>query len=163
MRPTTNAKSPALNGSSAFWLLGFVILVVAIGIAIGFATAPGAWYETLAKPIFNPPPWVFGPVWTVIYILIAVAGWRIWMIAPKSGAMGAWALQMALNWLWSPIFFGAEMPWLAFAIIVVLLGAIALFIVLARRIDKVAAWLFAPYALWVAFATLLNGSIAVMN
>lgn len=77
--------------------------------------------------------------------------------------MAAWVLQMVLNWLWPSVFFGAEMPWLALAIIVALLGAIFWFISQARRLDRTAAWLFAPYAAWVAFATVLNGSIALMN
>lgn len=157
------ANSPALTGSSAISLLAFVVVVVGVGIAIGFTTAPGEWYAALEKPVFNPPSWVFGPVWTVLYVLIAISGWRIWMVAPRSGAMAAWVLQMVLNWLWSPVFFGAEMPWLALAIIVALLGTIAWFVTQARRLDRTAAWLFAPYAAWVAFATLLNGSIALMN
>src|SRR5690606_19653779 len=128
-----------------------------IGLLIGFATQPGDWYDDLAKPPFNPPSWLFGPVWTVLYVLIAIAGWRIWRVAPRSAAMLLWFVQMILNWLWSPAFFGAEAPWLAFAIIVPMLAAILAFIAQARRIDRPAAWLFVPYAAWVAFATLLNG------
>lgn len=144
-------------------LCTFIFVVAAVGIAIGFATAPGEWHEGLEKPAFNPPEWVFGPVWTVLYVLIGTAGWRLWTLAPKSRAMAWWTGQMILNWLWSPIFFGAQMPCLAFVIIVALLGVIVLFILETRRLDDMAAWLFAPYAAWVAFAALLNGSIAAMN
>jgi translocator protein len=152
-----------INSGSVSLLLAFIIVVVAVGIGIGCLTAPGDWYESLRKPVFNPPPWVFGPVWTVLYILIAVAGWRIWEKSGRSGAMLVWSLQMALNWLWSPIFFGARMPWLAFGIIVTLFVTIVAFIVKAKHLDRLSAWLFVPYAIWVAFATLLNGFIAAAN
>ena len=151
------------SSASPLSLALFVVAVVGIGLAIGFMTRPGEWYDSLAKPVFNPPNWVFGPVWTLLYILIAVAGWRVWRVAPGSAAMKLWAAQMALNWLWSPAFFGAEMPWLALAIIAALLAVIAAFIVQVWRQDRPAAWLFVPYAAWVAFATALNGWIAFMN
>jgi tryptophan-rich sensory protein len=141
----------------------FVVAVVGTGLLIGYLTRPGEWYESLAKPAFNPPPWVFGPVWTVLYVMIALAGFRISRASPGSAAMRWWFAQMALNWLWSPAFFGAEMPWLALAIIVALLAGIAVFIAKAWELDRPAAWLFVPYAAWVAFATALNGSIAVLN
>lgn len=141
----------------------FVGLVVGTGWAIGFLTRPDAWYESLAKPAFSPPGWVFGPVWTILYILIGFAGWRIWRLAPKSSAMTLWGAQMLLNWFWSPAFFGAEAPATALAIILALLAAIAGFMLQAWKYDRVAACLFVPYAAWVAFAALLNGSIVVMN
>ena len=141
----------------------FVVVVVGVGLLIGSVTRPGEWYEGLVKPAFNPPGWVFGPVWTILYVLIAIAGWRIWRAAPRSAAMALWVTQMVLNWLWSPAFFGAQAPWLAMAIIVALLAAIIGFILQAWKHDRVAACLFIPYAAWVAFATLLNGAIAAMN
>ena len=141
----------------------FVIAVVGTGLLIGTLTRPGDWYAGLAKPAFTPPPWVFGPAWTVLYIMIAIAGWRVWRASPGGAAIRLWVMQMALNWLWSPAFFGLEMPWLGLAIIVALLAAILAFIGKAWGCDRPAAWLFVPYAAWVAFATTLNGSIAVMN
>lgn len=141
----------------------FIAIIVAISLAVGYLTRPGEWYENLAKPVFNPPSWVFGPVWTVLYILIAVAGWRIWRIAPGSAAMMLWIAQMILNWLWSPTFFGAEAPWLALAVIVALLVSIVGFMALSARHDHLSAWLFVPYAVWVTFATVLNGSVAALN
>lgn len=143
--------------------VAFVAIIVAISLGIGYVTAPGQWYENLNKPAFNPPSWVFGPVWTVLYVLIAIAGWRIWRIAPKSGAMALWVAQMILNWLWSPAFFGAKAPALALAIILAMLASIALFIAEAWRLDRWSAGLFVPYAAWVAFATTLNGSIVLLN
>lgn len=141
----------------------FVGIVLAISMLIGFVTQPGPWYAGLAKPDFNPPSWVFAPVWSLLYVLIGIAGWRIWRIAPRSGALAAWGVQMILNWLWSPAFFVAQSPWAALAIILAMLAAILAFMALARRIDRLSALLFVPYALWVGFATVLNGAIAVMN
>lgn len=141
----------------------FLALVVGVGGFIGSQTAPGPWFEELVKPPLNPPNWVFGPVWFTLYVMIAVAGWRIWMDQPKSTAMTLWGVQMLLNWAWSPSWFGANMPWLALAIIVALWLVIVGFIFIARKRDQLAAWLFVPYLAWVSFATYLNLSIAVLN
>ncbi|MBC6982603.1 TspO/MBR family protein [Caulobacter sp. 17J80-11] len=141
----------------------FVAACVGVSLAIGWVARPGEWYADLVKPAFNPPSWVFGPVWTFLYILIGIAGWRTWRVAPKSAAMAWWGVQMGLNWLWSPAFFGAQRPWLAFAVILALLGAIVAYIAAAWRQDRTAAWLFIPYAAWVAFAGTLNGFIATAN
>jgi tryptophan-rich sensory protein len=144
-------------------LLLFLVLVVGGGLAIGLVAVPGEWYAALVKPSFNPPPWIFGPVWTVLYVAIAVAGWRIWRIEHGGPAMVAWGVQLALNFIWSPVFFLAHNPPLALAILLAMLAVIVAFILLARRLDAVAAWLFVPYALWVAFAGLLNASIWWLN
>ncbi len=141
----------------------FLVVVVGGGLLIGLLNTPGAWYSGLVKPSFNPPAFVFGPVWTVLYVAIALSGWRIWRVAPKSGAMWLWGVQLLLNWLWSPAFFGLEMPALGLVVILPLLVAILAFIVVARRIDRPAAWLFVPYAAWVGFATVLNASIVALN
>lgn len=144
-------------------LLLFVVLVLGGGLAIGWLTPPDAWYAQLTKPAFNPPGWVFGPVWSVLYVLIAVAGWRVWRRDRSSAAMWLWWTQLALNFLWSPTFFAAHRIGVAFAVILLLLAAILAFIATAWRQDRVAAWLFTPYAAWVAFAALLNGSILALN
>ncbi|HEV7346262.1 MAG TPA: TspO/MBR family protein [Devosia sp.] len=141
----------------------FVVVVVGVGALIGTQSTPGPWYEGLEKPPFNPPNWVFGPVWFTLYVMIAVAGWRIWMIDARSTAMKLWFAQMLLNWIWSPIWFIGQMLWPAFAVIVALLALIVAFIWVARKIDIIAAWLFVPYLAWVSFATLLNLSIAILN
>jgi tryptophan-rich sensory protein len=146
-----------------FSLVGFLVLVLGGGLAIGYVTVPGEWYAGLAKPSFNPPGWIFGPVWTVLYVLIAVAGWRIFERGRTGWPMRLWWAQLVLNFLWSPAFFAAHRIGLALIVILLLLAAIFAFIVTAWRQDRVAAWLFFPYAAWVAFASLLNGSIWMLN
>ena len=141
----------------------FLLLVVGGGVAIGFLTAPGEWYAGLAKPPFNPPNWVFAPVWTVLYVLIAVAGWRTFERDRSSWPMKLWWAQLVLNFLWSPAFFAAHRIGLALLVILLLLAAILAFLVISWRQSRVAAWLFAPYAAWVAFAAVLNGSIWLLN
>ena len=144
-------------------LLVFLIIVVGGGITIGFVTAPGTWYAELLKPSFNPPNWIFAPVWTILYIFIAIAGWRIWLRNSDGWAMKSWAAQLALNFIWSPIFFSAHRIDIALGIILLLLIAIITFIVKARHKDRLAAMLFLPYAAWVAFASVLNGSLLYLN
>lgn len=147
------------------WLirLGFLALVVGGGIMIGIQTAPGLWYEELAKPAFNPPNWIFAPVWTVLYVLIALAGWRQFEAIERSSALKLWWAQLGLNFLWSPVFFVLQLPWLAFAIISTLLVVIAAFIRTVHSTDKVSTLAFLPYFAWVAFAAILNFFIALMN
>jgi tryptophan-rich sensory protein len=144
-------------------LVLFLALVLGGGLLMGFLTAPGEWYAGLAKPAFNPPAWIFGPVWTVLYVLIAVAGWRSWQRDRGGLPMRLWWGQLVLNFLWTPAFFGAHQIGLAFLVILALLATILAFIAAAWPRDRVAAWLFIPYAAWVAFASLLNGSILALN
>lgn len=144
-------------------LAGFLALVVGGGAVIGVLTGPGAWYAGLVKPPFNPPDWLFAPVWTVLYVLVAIAGWRLWRRQPGGSAMRLWWAQLALNFAWSPVFFSAHRIGIALAVIVVLFAAIVLFIITSRKQDLATAVLFVPYALWVAFASLLNASLLVLN
>jgi translocator protein len=144
-------------------IVPFILLVVGGGLLVGFLTAPGPWYEALAKPSFNPPNWLFGPVWTILYVLIAIAGWRLWQRERTGAAMKLWWLQLVLNFLWSPVFFGLEQIGLALLIILALFATILAFLAAAWNLDRVAAWLFVPYAAWVAFASLLNASIWSLN
>lgn len=141
----------------------FLALVLGGGLTIGYLNTPGEWYADLSKPPFNPPNWLFAPAWTILYVLIGIAGARTWSRAPKSAAMAAWWVQLGLNFLWSPVFFTLHVIGAAFLVILALLAAIILFIVLAWRIDRVAAMLFLPYLAWVAFASLLNGAILWLN
>ena len=90
----------------------FLIVVFVLGGVIGFSTAPGEWYATLNKPPFNPPNWLFGPVWSALYAMIAVAGWRTFLTEPSGTGMKLWYGQMVLNWLWSPTWFGLHLLWL---------------------------------------------------
>jgi tryptophan-rich sensory protein len=149
--------------SSRVTLLVFLVLVVGGGISIGIFTAPGAWYAGLTKPFFNPPNWIFGPVWTILYIFIAIAGERTWRVRNESRAFQLWATGLALNFMWSPIFFAAERPGWALIVILLLLLMVLALIKCTWSRDRWAATLFIPYAAWVAFASLLNGAIFVLN
>ena len=141
----------------------FVVLVVGTGFATGFLNPPGGWYAALAKPWFNPSNWIFAPVWSIIYLLVAVAGWRSWERDRNSTAMMLWWTQMALNLLWSPIFFTAHRPGIALAVILTLLAAVLAFVARQWSDDRIAAALFIPYAAWVGFASALNFEIVRLN
>ena len=146
----------------------FLVLCLAISAISGWITAQsvGTWYQTLHKPVFNPPDWLFAPVWTVLYLMIAVAGWRVWRSVGLSGAwagMVAYSAQLALNLAWSFLFFGGRMIGIALADIVLLLAAIGVNAVLFWRIDRLAGWLLVPYAAWVAFACVLNFALWRLN
>ncbi|OCJ10443.1 sensor histidine kinase [Rhizobium sp. AC44/96] len=149
--------------SRALTYIIFVAIALGGGLAIGINNLPGEWYQSLAKPSFNPPNWIFGPVWSVLYVVIGIAGARTWLRGHLSVGMLIWACQMVLNFLWSPFFFGLQMPPVALAIILVLLMVVLAFIGNRWRADRVAALLFVPYAAWVGFATVLNASIAYLN
>ena len=149
-------------------LAGFVALCFAVAAAGGAVTASsvGTWYAGLAKPSFNPPNWVFGPVWTTLYLMMAVAGWRVWRLRASAAArrgVELWAVQLAMNLMWSYLFFGARAIGAALAEIVVLLAAIIATAALFWRVDRVAGALFAPYIAWVAFATVLNAALWRLN
>ncbi|MDO8360528.1 MAG: TspO/MBR family protein, partial [Devosia sp.] len=124
---------------------------------------PDAWYQALAKPPFNPPNWVFAPVWFVLYVMIGIAGARTFIRRPAGTPMVLWVLQMLLNWAWAPVWFSLHLLWPAFAIIVAILALIVGFIATSWKADRVSALLFVPYAAWVAFASTLNLSIALLN
>ena len=141
----------------------FLLIVLGGGLAIGYATLPGDWYAGLAKPAFNPPNWVFAPVWSLLYICIALAGLRIWRADEIAPLKPLWICQLILNFLWSPVFFGLRLPGPALVVILALLAIILLFIARAWNRDRIAAWLFIPYAAWVAFASLLNAAIVRLN
>lgn len=148
---------------SLWSLAAFVALVVGGGTAIGMLTGPDAWYTTLAKPAFNPPNWVFGPVWSVLYVMIGVAGWLVWTSGRSTAAVPLWWAQLALSFLWSPVFFALHGIGAALIVISLLLGVIWTFVAVTARQCPRAALLFVPYGLWVAFATVLNGSLYLLN
>lgn len=132
-------------------------VVVAAAAFVGSRFMPGPWYASLSKPPWNPPNWVFAPVWTVLYIMIAIAGWLVWRSAGlRSGVVLLWAAQLVLNAIWTWLFFGRRTPGLAFADIILLLASIIAFIMLARTASRAASWLFVPYAAWVMYAASLN-------
>ena len=141
-----------------------VFLAVSLGggLMIGSLTETAGWYENLAKPPFNPPGWVFPIAWSILYVLIAIAGWIVWQ-ARNMPALVAWAAQMLLNFAWTPTFFTAHAILPALVIILTLLATIGAFLTATYRREMTAFWCFMPYAAWVAFASLLNGSILWLN
>lgn len=145
--------------------LAVCIALVAAAALAGSRFRPDAWYAALRKPAFNPPKGVFAPVWTTLYVAIAVAGWRVWTDngGAISTALVLWCVQLALNAAWSWLFFGRHRVGAALVDVAALLAVIGGFIFAAAPISALAAWLFVPYALWVAFATLLNASILALN
>lgn len=149
-------------------IMGLLVFMLASGAAAvtGIFFRPGAWYRDLAKPPWRPPDWLFGPVWLVLYISIAVSGWLIWRQWGIDGvalALGVFAVQLVLNALWSAIFFGLRRPDLAFIEVLCLWVSIIATIAVFHPIDAAAAYLLIPYALWVSFAAILNYSIWRLN
>lgn len=124
------------------------------------------WYRNLKKPNFTPPDQVFPIVWTSLYALIAWSGWRVWNAAPsqhRKRALSLWITQLSANAKWSKLFFGKHQPTLALADVIALEGLIVSYIAAAKKVDRVAAGVFVPYAAWVAFAAVLNAEIARLN
>ncbi len=149
-------------------LAGFVAVCLAVAAVGGAftATSVDTWYRELAKPPFNPPDWVFAPVWTILYVMMAIAAWRVWRRVGFEGGQGAlliFAFQLVLNLGWSATFFGLQQIGLALAEIVVLLGFIVINTLAFWRIDPLAGALFVPYGLWVGFATVLNAALWILN
>jgi tryptophan-rich sensory protein len=144
-------------------LLVFALLVGLIA-TFGTRFGPSPWSEALQQPAWAPPNAVFGPVWTVLYIMIATAGWLTWVTTRRSTpALWIWGAQLALNGLWSWLYFGLHRIDLALLDICALLALILAFIGLAWRERRLASWLFLPYAAWVGFATALNFAIWRLN
>lgn len=155
--------------NNAVKLVVAVAVPLAVGALSGFATARGVstWYPTLVKPSFNPPAWVFGPVWTVLYIMMGVAAFVIWKTGLETDgvklALTLFAVQLALNGLWSILFFGMRSPGLALVEIVLLWLAIVGTIWSFWRVEPLAGVLLLPYWAWVSFASVLNGSLWWLN
>lgn len=144
---------------------GFVGASFAAGAIGGAATRPAipTWYAGLEKPAWNPPDWVFGPVWTALYLLMGTAAWLAWRAGAPPSAFVLFGAQLALNALWSVLFFGLRRPDLALGGILALLAAIAACTVAFAQASRSAAWLMVPYAAWVAFATALNLAVWRLN
>lgn len=141
----------------------FIVIVLGCGLLIGINNIPGEWYQSLVKPSFNPPNWIFAPVWSILYIIIGLVGARTFLNHRRTAAMRFWVAQMIFNFAWSPLFFGFQEIAMALIVIIALLISIVGFIVVSRKQDDLSALLFVPYLAWVAFATLLNTSIFLMN
>jgi tryptophan-rich sensory protein len=149
-------------------LAGLVILCAAVGAIGGAITVPQVptWYAGLNQPSFRPPDWLFGPVWTTLYAMMAIAAWLAWRAAGparRAGVMGLFLLQLAVNALWPPIFFGAHLLLVGLIDIVLLWLALAATIVKFWRIRPVAGMLLLPYLAWVSFASVLNAAIWRLN
>ena len=143
-------------------LILFLLVTVGGGGLIGLSVETGGWYAELIKPSFNPPDWVFGPVWGTLYILIGIAGWRVWR-AGEATAQKLWWTQLALNFVWPPIFFAAHLLGLGLVVILALVAAIVVFIAQTWQRERASALLFLPYLAWVAYATLLNAALWWLN
>lgn len=159
-----NVTGPIRRGDIAVFLL-FLLICGAFLAAGSLVTAPAAagWYQTLQRPFFAPPDAVFAPVWTAIFLLMAVSGWRVWRCAGWSAAHAVFGLQLVLNFGWSALFFGLQRPELALLEIGALSAVIVWNIRAFARIDALAAWLLAPYLAWVAFAIVLNAGFVWLN
>ena len=143
----------------------FLILLIACAAAgaTGILFQPGAWYDGLAKPWFNPPRWAFPVAWTTLYVLIAWAGARLAHLPGAGLAMALWAAQIALNTLWTPVFFGAHRMGMGVAVIALLWLVVAALTVLAFRLDRLAGALLLPYLAWLSLAGALNYRLWQMN
>ena len=157
-------------------IISFVICILiclAVGALSGYATQSSitTWYLALNKPFFNPPNWIFAPVWTLLYTFMGIALGIIWnseITTPQDNkirnkAIIIFAVQLLLNFLWSILFFGMKSPFFALIDIVLMLIAIILTIIIFRKINTKTTWLLVPYLAWVSFATLLNASILALN
>lgn len=145
-------------------LVAFAICFAVAG--IGAVFEPDAWYAQLVKPTWNPPNWVFPPIWTALYAMMAIAAWMVWHRAGLGGAPAALALfavQLALNGAWSWLFFGLHLPGLALADIVLLWLALAATLLAFARVRRLAGILLLPYLVWVSFAGALNFALWRLN
>ena len=148
-------------------LLTLLILCVGIGALAGTLFPPGSWYaEQVLKPAWTPPDWVFAPVWTLLYVMMAVAMWLVAMTPPgaaRTRATAVWVTQLALNFLWSGVFFGLHRTGWALLELSLLWIAIAATLWRFFELRPLAGWLMFPYLLWVSFAWLLNDAIWRLN
>jgi len=146
-------------------LCGWLVVCFAAA-SLGAVFMPGEWYAALRKPAWNPPGWVFGPVWSALYAMMAVAAWLVWKrggFVAQRRPLALFLAQLVLNAAWTPLFFGLHRPGLAFAEILLLWLAIVATLAAFRPVSRTAAWLLAPYLAWVSFAAVLNGTLWRLN
>ena len=155
-------RSTSSKLRNALALVGFVVITFCAPL-MSIGSMPGAWYAALIKPAWNPPSWIFGPAWTLLYTLMAVAAWLVWKRVGFSRPLAFYFVQLALNAAWTPIFFGAHQ--LGWALIEILIMWIMILLTLLsfRRVTPSAGWLFLPYIAWVSFATVLNFTLWRLN
>jgi translocator protein len=164
----SNASAISVRPSSARSAVAFAgwVAVTFAAAAMGGLFLPGDWYARLQKPAWNPPNWIFGPVWTALYTMMAVAAWFVWKrggFAAQLIALSLFLLQLLINALWSPLFFGLRNPALAFVDIVMLWLALLATVVAFWRVRPLAGALLVPYLTWVTFASALNFAIWRLN
>lgn len=155
---------------STRWLpLGLFLVLAFAAAAIGAAatnTSVHTWYAGLQKPSWGPPNWLFAPVWTLLYVAMAIAAWRVWRLGEPSAArrtVSLYSAQLTLNALWSVLFFGLRRPGAALIEIAVLWAVLVVLLVRFWRVDRIAGVLWAPYVGWVSFAALLNAAVWSLN
>ncbi|WP_231183059.1 TspO/MBR family protein [Haladaptatus sp. DYF46] len=159
------AQRPSFSLRDVLALLVSIVVCELAGIIPSFLTANdvATWYTTLQKPGFTPPSWVFGPVWTTLYLLMGIALYLVWRRRDNRFALAVFAVQLLLNAGWTLVFFGMRWPAGGLAVILALLVAIVATMVAFARIDRRAALLLVPYLCWVGFATLLNYELWRLN
>jgi translocator protein len=165
MTPTSQPAPARKRFPTVLGLVGWLLLCFAAA-ALGGLFPPGEWYAQLKKPTWNPPNWIFGPVWIALYAMMAVAAWRVWRGAgfrDRARPLGLFLLQLALNAAWSPLFFGLQSPALAFAIIVLLWFAILATLPAFWCVNRMSGVLLLPYLGWVSFAAALNFALWRLN
>ncbi len=146
----------------SYWTLLLFILIVAVVAASGVHFQPGAWYAQQVKPSWTPPNWLFPPVWSILYVMIAVAGWLIFCSTDQK-LKTLWVTQLILNALWSWLFFGMHRTGLALIDITAMLFCIGLLAIHSRNSLVAVTWLMAPYFIWVSYAATLNAGIFLLN
>lgn len=148
-------------------LIGFVVVCLFVGYSGSLVTQSSleTWYAGLQKPPLTPPDGVFGPVWTMLYVLMAIAGWRIWIsVSPeRKSLITLFITQLFLNGIWSYLFFGLQKPWIALIDILLLWLCLLVLVQKSLRVDRTAGLLLVPYIVWVSFATYLNAVFAWLN
>ena len=160
-------RDPGTHPAAAMIAFVVIFLLTAGAASFGALFPPGPWYAALAKPALTPPDWAFPTVWSALYVMIACAGWMLWLrrgVHPRGHlAVTAWGAQLVLNGLWSWLFFGCHLTGVALVELMFLWATILATILLARRHAPGAAWLLLPYSVWVAFAGWLNFGIWRLN
>lgn len=161
------SSSPTLRSRWTPFVIA-ILLCQGVGILSGLATAGSlqTWYVDLVKPSFNPPSWVFGPVWTTLYLLMGIALARLWRCPDTSSrhrAIGFFLIQLVLNGLWSLVFFGAHAPGAALGVLIALIVSLMACMGFAWRTDRGATALLVPYLAWVSFAGVLNAALWQLN
>lgn len=155
-------QQPPSLPRSLLTLAGFVLITFCAPLAGAFSP-PGEWYAALNKPAWNPPAWIFGPVWTALYLMMAVAAWLVWRHDGWRLALWLYFTQLVLNAAWTPVFFGAGKIGWALVVILAMWVTILCTLLTFIRVNRTAGWMMGPYLAWVSFASVLNFTLWRMN